>query len=97
MSLDWDIFVGGHAEIGDRADVRRYLDYLEALYAAVRDGMIAGKSLEALQNDIRLEKYSDLKNYEEWLPLNIAGVYRMLADQSYMLRRPETTMRETSR
>jgi glyoxylase-like metal-dependent hydrolase (beta-lactamase superfamily II) len=90
LLLDWDVFVGGHAEIGDRDDVKRYLDYLEALYAAVRDGMIAGKSLEMLQEEIRLDEYSDLKNYPEWLPLNVAGVYRTLADQSYLLKRPET-------
>jgi hypothetical protein len=90
LLLDWDTFVGGHAEIGDRDDVKRYLDYLEALYSSVRDGMIAGKSLETLQDEIRLEEYSDLKNYPEWLRLNVAGVYRILADQSYMLKRPET-------
>ena len=52
--------------------------------------MIAGKSLEMLQEEIRLDEYSDLKNYPEWLPLNVAGVYRTLADQSYLLKRPET-------
>ena len=90
LLLDWDVFVGGHAEIGDRDDVKRYLDYLEALYAAVRDGMIAGKSLETLQDEIRLDECSDLKNYAEWLRLNVAGVYRTLADQSYMLKWPDT-------
>jgi hypothetical protein len=65
-------------------------DYLEALYAAVRDGMIAGTSLETLQDEIRLDECSDLKNYAEWLRLNVAGVYRTLADQSYMLKRPDT-------
>lgn len=86
---DWDLCVGGHAEVGDRAAVRRYLGYLEALYAAVRDGMLAGKPLETLQRDIRLDDYRDLKNYEDWLPLNIAGVYRTLMDQSYVPERPD--------
>lgn len=31
LALDWDVFVGGHAEIGDRAGVERYRDYVEAL------------------------------------------------------------------
>ena len=86
---EWDTLVGGHAAIGDREDVQRYLSYLEALYTAVRDGMLEGKSLEQLQQNIRLDDFSDLANYEQWLPLNIAGVYRTLADQSYMLKRPE--------
>jgi glyoxylase-like metal-dependent hydrolase (beta-lactamase superfamily II) len=85
----WDTLVGGHAEIGDRDDVARYLAYLNALYAAVRDGMLAGKSLDTLKDEIRLDEFSDLANYEEWLPLNIEGVYRMLADQSYMLDRTD--------
>lgn len=91
---DWDTLVGGHARIGDRGDVRRYLAYLEALYAAVRDGMLAGKSLETLQQEIRLDEFSDLANYEQWLPLNIAGVYRTLADQSYLPNRTVSEQRE---
>lgn len=79
----FDVFVGGHADMGSRKDVERYLRYLEALYGAVRDGMLAGKSLQALQAEIRLPQYSDLRMYEEWLPLNVAGVYRTLMDMSY--------------
>jgi len=89
LALDWDLFVGGHGEVGDRDDVKHYLDYLESLYGSVRDGMLEGKSLETLRSEIRLDRFSDLKNYEAWLPLNIEGVYRILADQSYMLKRPD--------
>ncbi|WP_193162555.1 MBL fold metallo-hydrolase [Microbulbifer hainanensis] len=79
----FDVFIGGHADTGTREDVQRYLHYLEALYAAVRDGMLQGKSLPTLQREITLPEYSDLKMYREWLPLNIAGVYRTLMDMSY--------------
>lgn len=89
LALDWDTFVGGHADLGDRSAVQRYLDYLESLYAAVRDGMRAGKSLEMLQTEIDLSDYQDLKMYDQWKADNIAGVYRLLADRSYMLMRPE--------
>jgi glyoxylase-like metal-dependent hydrolase (beta-lactamase superfamily II) len=89
LAMDFDRFVGGHAEAGTREDVERYLGYLEALYAAVRDGMLAGTSLEALQQEIRLDEYADLRMYEEWLPLNVAGVYRTLLDQSYLDRRAD--------
>lgn len=84
LEMDFDVLVGGHAEMGTRADVERYLAYLEALYAAVRDGMLKGKSLETLQSEIRLDEFSDFANYEEWLPLNIEGVFDTLNDQSYM-------------
>ncbi|MGM0524696.1 MAG: MBL fold metallo-hydrolase [Pseudomonadota bacterium] len=80
-------FVGAHADMGNRQDVERYLRYLEALYAQVRDGMLAGKSLQTLQQEIKLERFSDLKMYDEWLPQNIKGVYDTLNSQSYFDRR----------
>jgi len=85
----FEIFVGGHAEIGKRADIEHYLGYLEALYAAVRDGMLEGKQLEQLQREIRLPAYSELRMYEEWLPLNVEGVYKTLVDTSYFNFRPD--------
>ncbi|MBH94681.1 MULTISPECIES: MBL fold metallo-hydrolase [Idiomarina] len=83
----FDVFVGAHADMGSRKDVVRYLNYLEALYAEVRDGMLAGKSLETLQQDIKLDEFSDLKMYDQWLPQNIEGVYKTLIEQSYFDRR----------
>ena len=79
----FDIFVGGHAAMGKRQDVERYLAYLEALYKAVKTGMLAGKSLPELQAQIQLPAFADLPMYKEWLPLNIAGVHRTLLDRSY--------------
>ena len=87
LQMDWDLFVGGHAKMGDKDDVRRYLRYLEALYAQVRDGMIDGKSLEQLKSTITLQEFGDLANFDDWRELNIEGVYRTLKDASYMLNR----------
>ena len=86
---EFDVLIGGHADTGKREDVERYLGYLTALYAAVRDGMLQGKSLQQLQEEVRLPEYSDLKMYDEWLVLNIEGVYRTLNDMSYLSRRPD--------
>ncbi|WP_404396560.1 MBL fold metallo-hydrolase [Idiomarina loihiensis] len=83
----FDVFVGAHADMGTRKDVQRYLSYLQVLYAEVRDGMLAGKSLETLQQDIKLDEFSDLKMYNEWLPQNIEGVYNTLNEQSYFDQR----------
>lgn len=88
LAFDWDRFVGGHAEIGGRNEVRRYLRYLVALRDQVLDGMIAGKELSTLKEEIKLEEFSDFVNFQDWLPLNIEGVYRHLADRSYVLSRP---------
>lgn len=81
--VPFEILVGGHAQIGSRKEVQRYLNYLETLYAAVRKGMLAGKDLNTLQAEIRLPEYANLPMYTEWLPLNIAGVYRTLVETSY--------------
>ena len=86
----WETFVGGHADVGDRAGVQRYLDYLETLYGRVLEGMQAGKPLEVLQREITLDAFADLKQFDAWRAENIAGAYRMLADRSYLLMRPET-------
>lgn len=84
LDTDFTTFVGGHANIGKKADVARYLAYLEALYESVVDGRRRGLSLEELKSEIRLDEFRDLVNYEEWLPLNVEGVYRTLDDQSYL-------------
>lgn len=88
LAMDFDILVGGHADTGNKDDVRFYLSYLEQLYEAVLDGMRKGQNLHQLQQEIRLDEFKSLKMYEEWLPLNIEGVYNDLIDQSYLpLRR----------
>lgn len=79
----FDLFIGGHAKSGSREDVKSYLGYLEALYGGVRDGMLEGKDLTTLKNEIRLPEYANLPMYDQWLPLNVAGVYRTLVDVSY--------------
>lgn len=89
LALDFDIFVGGHGAVGDKKDVARYLSLLETLYAEVTRGVLAGKSLEELQRTIRLDDYQDLANYEEWLPLNIEGIYKRLMEESGMGWRPD--------
>ncbi|WP_309386856.1 MBL fold metallo-hydrolase [Cerasicoccus frondis] len=85
----FDLFIGGHADMGSREDVVFYLGYLQALYAAVRDGMLQGKDLETLQTEIKLPDYANLRMYDEWLPDNIAGVYTTLRDVSYFNFRPD--------
>lgn len=86
-SQPFDLFVGGHGATGTQKDVEEYLDYAKALYDAVRDGILAGKDLDVLQAEIQLPDYRHLAMYDEWLPLNIAGVHRTLIDMSYMDRR----------
>lgn len=89
LEQDFDVFIGGHADIGDKADVQRYLSYLEALYSAVINGIHSGKNLEEIKQSVKLDQYKDLKQYDKWLPLNIEGVYERLMEESGMGWRPD--------
>ncbi|MES1948261.1 beta-lactamase [Salinisphaera sp. C84B14] len=89
LATDFELFIGGHGDAGDKADVARYLAYLNALYDSVRDGMLAGRSLAQLQDDIRLPEFNELRMYDAWLKLNIEGVHDTLIDKSYFDMRPD--------
>lgn len=39
--------------------------------------MADGKTLEQAQAEIKLPKYASWSRYEEFLPLNVAGAYRI--------------------
>ncbi len=74
-AVDFDILVPGHGRLGKKEDVRAFRGYMEDLYAEVLKHARAGRSLEEMQRLIKLQKYRDWGRYEEWLRLNIAGVY----------------------
>ncbi|TVU70102.1 MBL fold metallo-hydrolase [Cobetia crustatorum] len=84
LEYDFDTFVGGHADVGSKKDVQRYLTYLESLYVQVTEGVLAGKSLEQIKQDTDLSAYSDFANYEDWVELNIEGVHERLMEESGM-------------
>ena len=74
-----EFVIPGHGSVGTTADVAEVRQYLEELRDAVAEGIAAGSSLEELQASITLDAYSDWENYEDWLPLNIEGMYSMLS------------------
>jgi len=76
-AMDFDILVPGHGAVGTKAAAADHRQYFEDLVAAVQDGMNAGKSLDALKQDISLPKYASWGAYD-WLPLNVEGIYNAL-------------------
>ncbi|AZQ84882.1 MBL fold metallo-hydrolase [Colwellia sp. Arc7-635] len=84
LNYDFDTFVGGHADIGNKADVKRYLSYIEQLYSQVTAGALAGKTLDEIKQNIKLDEFKDFRQYQAWLPLNIEGVYERLMEESGM-------------
>jgi glyoxylase-like metal-dependent hydrolase (beta-lactamase superfamily II) len=77
-ALDYDIAIGGHGIVGNKADVMAVRTYLEELRDQVVAGIAAGRSLAELQDGILMERYRDWINYDEWRALNVEGMYNML-------------------
>jgi len=76
--LDFDILVGGHGPMGVKRDVGLGIAYLEELRAAVLNGLKAGKSVDELKREIKMEKYRDWAAYDSWRELNVQGMARHL-------------------
>jgi glyoxylase-like metal-dependent hydrolase (beta-lactamase superfamily II) len=74
-AMDFDILVPGHGALGTKADATAFREHMEELHAAVLQASREGKSLEDMQWTIRLDKYKDWFRYDEFLPLNIEGMY----------------------
>ena len=77
-ALGAEFVIPAHGVVGSTADLAEYRQYHEELYDAVNEGMTAGSSLEELQASITMDAYSDWDNYEQWLPLNIQGMYNAM-------------------
>ena len=88
-AMDFDILAPGHGALGTKADVVAFREYLGDLYTGVLEGVRAGKTVEALQAELTLEKYKSWGNYEAWRPLNIQGVYRLIQASRIATPRPQ--------
>ena len=75
-AMDFDILAPGHGPLGTHQDVGEHRAYLEALYEAVLAAASAGKTLDQAKAEIRLPRFASLGQYEQWLPLNIEGVWK---------------------
>jgi glyoxylase-like metal-dependent hydrolase (beta-lactamase superfamily II) len=77
--LDFNILAPGHGAIGTKADATNHRKYFEALRDAVSKAMKEGQSLAEMEKTIQLGEFNHFGNYEQWLPLNIEGMYNMLS------------------
>ena len=80
-AMDFDILVPGHGPLGVKADAADHRAYLEDLYDAVLAAARAGRTLEQMQAEIKLEAYADWGQYAAWRPLNIEGMHRRITLQ----------------
>ena len=81
-TLDFDILVPGHGELGKKEDVRALRVYLEELRDQVTEQLRAGKSIDEIKKLVTMAKYASWANYKQYLPLNIEGMARHIQNQA---------------
>ncbi len=62
-AMDVDKFIGGHGDVGTRADVLEYAQMHQDFLNEVKAGIAAGKSRDELADSIRMPQYSHFRNY----------------------------------
>lgn len=73
--------VPGHFELGSRADLQRFHDYLHDLYRQVQASRAKGLKLEQIKTHLRTEKYKDYRQYPQYEATfadNAATIYEEL-------------------
>ena len=76
--MDCDILAPGHGPLGNKSDVRAMREHVEKLINAVAEAARAGQTLAEAQASITLQNYRDWGQNEQYLPLNIEGVYNRI-------------------
>jgi glyoxylase-like metal-dependent hydrolase (beta-lactamase superfamily II) len=78
-ALDFEYFVPGHGPVGSKQDATDHRHYMEELIAAVTKGVGEGKSVEALQKTITMDKYKNWGQYDAWREENVAGIFDIVS------------------
>ncbi len=82
--LDFTLAAPGHAKIGTKQDIRVVRRYLEVARAAVIKGIREKTPLDELVKRVRQQLEADedfrtLAMFDEWVELNIRGIYHQIA------------------
>lgn len=83
-AMDFDVLVPGHGPLGRKEHVRMFREYMEELRDEVLRHAREGKSVDEVKQLVKMPKYAKWTNYEQWLTLNVEGMYRHVQ----MHRRP---------
>lgn len=80
LGLEFETIVFGHGPMGDKAAVERQLAYYEALAESVGQAIADGLTEDQAAESVRLDEFASWDRYDEWFPLNVRGMYRLLSD-----------------
>ncbi len=78
LTLDIDIVVPGHGNVGRREDLAEYMVFLRDLQAEVSAAISNGQSLQQAQRSVQLSEYSDWLLFDERRENIVAGAYAIL-------------------
>jgi cyclase len=81
LGLPLEHVVPGHFELGSKADLQRFHDYLSDLFQQVRTMRQQGDSLDQVRRNIKMEKYADFRQYPKYQATfadNAAVIYEQL-------------------
>lgn len=81
-TLDFDRVITNHGQMGDKASLVAFRQYLEEIYAAVSEGIKAGRTVEELQQTVLLEKHKTRLGYEQQRLAVIQSAYDSLTKYS---------------
>ena len=78
QTFDFDIAIPGHGNVGEKADVALFLEFLRALDAAVAEGIAEGRSLDEMRENLSFPGYEDWLRYETRRDTLITETYELL-------------------
>ena len=84
LELPLEHVVPGHFELGTKADLQRFHNYLRDLYQQVRALKQKNETLDQVRHDVQMEHYSDFRQYpkfEATFSDNAAVIYQELQSQ----------------
>jgi cyclase len=84
LDLPLNFVVPGHFELGTKAELRRFRNYLNDLYEQVRSLYQQGASLEQVRQRIHMEQYQDFRQYPQFEATfadNASSIYQQLKAQ----------------
>lgn len=77
-ALEFDILTPGHSSNGSKQDAIDARVYIETLRIRVKKEIDAGKTLDQIKASVTMDEYTKWGAYDQYLPLNVEGMFNWL-------------------
>ena len=77
-SLDFEILLPGHGELGNKQDATDLRTYIETLRDRVASELKKGKTKQQIIETVTMDEYNHWGMYDTWIKDNVAGMLRFL-------------------